>query len=235
MVKLSIDNQQIEVKEGTTILEAANELYIDIPTLCYHENLSPFGSCRLCTVEVISAGESKLVTSCNYPIQQAIQVRTNSARAIEGRKLAMELLLAKCPHSEKIQSLAKEMGVEKPRFELKEDECVLCGLCVRACQELTGIGAIRFIDRGVNRNVEEPFIEASTAVCIGCGTCAYICPTGYIKMEEAEGKRIIWDRVFKLKKCKVCGNYWAPEAQLEYIRKKSNLLPDFFDVCPNCR
>jgi NADH dehydrogenase/NADH:ubiquinone oxidoreductase subunit G len=235
MVELIIDNQKTEVEEGTTILEAADKLNIHIPTLCYHEGLSPFGACRLCTVEVIANGTSKLTTACTYPVEQGIEVRTNSQEVLEARKLAVQLLLAKCPRSEKIQSLAREIGVEKPEIEIEEEECILCGLCVRACQEIVGIGAIKFVDRGLNREVKEPSIEVSSDMCIGCGSCAYICPTGFIKMKEADGNRTIWDRVFKLKKCKVCGNCWAPEAQLEYIRKKLNLPLDFFDICPDCK
>jgi len=235
MIELTIDNQKVEVEEGTTILEAASKLNITIPTLCHHENLSPFGACRLCTVEIISDGASGLTTACTYPVEQGIEVRTNSEKALEARKLAAQLLLAKCPSSKEIQDIAKGLGVERLKVEVKEEECILCGLCVRACQEIVGLGVIRFIDRGVNRDVEEPFIEASPDICIGCGTCFYVCPTGYIKMAEAGGKRTIWGREFELKKCKVCGNYWAPEAQLEYIREKLDLPQDFFDVCPNCK
>ncbi|MEA3443006.1 MAG: 2Fe-2S iron-sulfur cluster-binding protein [Chloroflexota bacterium] len=235
MIDLTIDNQKVEVEEGTTILEAADKLNIAIPTLCHHENLSPFGSCRLCTVEIVVNGASELTTACTCPVEQGMEVKTNSEKALEARRLAAELLLAKCPSSEKIQNLARDMGIEKPRVELEEETCILCGLCVRACQELVGVGAIKFIEKGLNRDVPEPFIEASPDICIGCGSCAYICPTNFIKLKEDGDTRTIWDRVFKLKKCKVCGNYWAPEAQLEYITEKLNLPPDFFDVCPNCK
>jgi NADH dehydrogenase/NADH:ubiquinone oxidoreductase subunit G len=235
MIDLTIDNQKVEVEEGATILEAADKLNIAIPTLCHHENLSPFGSCRLCTVEIVVNGTSELTTACTCPVEQGMEVKTNSEKALEARRLAAELLLAKCPYSKKIQSLAKEIGIEKPRLELEEETCILCGLCVRVCQELVEVGAIKFIERGLNRDVPEPFIEASPDICIGCGSCAYICPTNFIKLKEDGDTRTIWDRVFKLKKCKVCGNYWAPEAQLEYIGKKLNLPPDFFDVCPNCK
>jgi len=235
MIELTIDGQKVEVEEGTTVLEAADKLNIAIPTLCHHEDLSPFGSCRLCTVEIRANGKFELTTACTCPAEQGMEVKTDSVKALEARKLAAELLLARCPSSKKIQKVAGEIGVEKPRVEVKEEACILCGLCVRTCQELVEVGAIKFIDKGLNRDISEPFIEVSTDKCIGCGSCAYICPTNFITLKEEGDTRIIWDRVFKLKKCKVCGNYWAPEAQLEYIGEKLNLPPDFFDVCPNCK
>jgi bidirectional [NiFe] hydrogenase diaphorase subunit len=235
MVELIIDGQKVEVEEGNTILRAADKLKIAIPTLCYHENLTPFGACRVCTVEVVTDGVSSLTTACNCPVKQGMEVRTNSEKALEARMLAVELLLAKSPDSEVIRSLAREVGVEEPRVKLDTEGCILCGLCVRTCQEIVGAGALRLVDRGLNRDVKETFVEASMDKCIGCGSCAYICPTNFIKLEETKDTRTIWDRVFKLKKCQVCGNYWAPEAQLEYIRKTCNLPSDFFDVCPNCK
>jgi len=238
MVELTIDNQRVRVKKGTTILEAADRFNITIPTLCHHENLTPLGSCRLCTVEVIVNGISKLTTACTFPVEQGIEVRTTSQKALEARRLAAELLLAKCPTSAKIKSLAQEIGVAKPRIKVREEDCILCELCVRTCREIVGRQALKFINRGLNQRVE-PRIDFSPDMCIGCGSCAYVCPTGAIKMEDKDGTRVVyarnWEKEFKLKKCKVCGNYWAPEEQLEYIRGKLNLPPDFFDVCPNCR
>ncbi len=238
MVELTIDNQRVKVKEGTTILEAADKLNISIPTLCHHENLTPLGSCRLCTVEVTVDGTSKLTTACTFPVEQGIKVRTTSRKALEARRLAAELLLAKCPTSVKVRNLAKEIGVDKPRIKVREEDCILCELCVRTCQEIVGRQAIRFINRGLNQSVE-PHVDLLPDMCIGCGSCAYVCPTGAIKMEDKGDARVIhgpkWEIEFKLKKCKVCGNYWAPEEQLEYITKSLDLPPGFFDVCPNCR
>lgn len=241
MVTINIDGQKLEAKEGQTILEIARENGIYIPTLCHNENLAPYGACRLCSVEISKGGRSRIVASCLYPVEEGLKVKTNSPRIINDRKMIMELLLARCSQNEVIKKLASEMGVEQSAFKseyLEDKDCILCGLCVRTCEQIVERSAISLVNRGVNREVATPFLEPSAA-CIGCGSCAYVCPTGAIKMEDKDGTRVVyarnWEKEFKLKKCKVCGNHWAPEEQLEYIRGKLNLPPDFFDVCPNCR
>jgi len=238
MVTLTINGQEVKAKEGATILEAAKEADIYIPTLCYHESVSPYGACRLCSVEIFKGGRSRVVASCLYPVEEGLEVRTDTERIKEIRKMIIELLLARCPNVKVIRDLAEQMGVERPEFSPEEEDCILCGLCVRACEEIVGIGAISLVGRGVERKVGTPFFEEPGA-CIGCGACAYICPTGAIQMEDVGDTRIIrrWggEARFKLKKCKVCGYYFAPEIQLEYIRKKASLSEDYFDVCPNCR
>jgi bidirectional [NiFe] hydrogenase diaphorase subunit len=241
MVTINIDGQKLEAKEGQTILEIARENGIYIPTLCHNENLAPYGACRLCSIEISTGGRWRMVASCLYPVEEGLKVVTNSPRVINNRRMIMELLLARCSQNEVIKKLASEMGIEQTPFKseyLENKDCILCSLCVRACEQIVGRSAISLVNRGVNREVAPPFLEPSAA-CIGCGSCAYVCPTGAIKMEDKDGTRVVyarnWEKEFKLKKCKVCGNYWAPEEQLEYIRGKLNLPPDFFDVCPNCR
>ncbi len=241
MITLNIDGKKLKAKGEQTILEVARENGIDIPTLCYHENLAPYGACRLCIVEIFKNGRSRLVTSCLYPVEEGLEVKTNSSRVINNRKMIMELLLARCSKNKAIKELASSMGVEQPSFKseyLEDEDCILCGLCVRACEQVVERSAISLVNRGVKREVAPPFLEPSPS-CIGCGSCSYVCPTGAIKMEDREDTRILcarnWKKEFKLQKCKVCGNYWAPEEQVEYMRKKANLTLDFFNVCPNCR
>ena len=189
LVRIEIDGQKIEVEKGTTILEAAKKLGIEITTLCYHKAFTAYGACRLCSVEITRRGRKRLVTSCNYPVEDCITVETDSPRVRRGRKMILELLLSKCPQVKVIQDLAREMGIEKTRFTPKNEDCILCGSCIRACEEAIGSSIISFVNRGINREVSTPFHEISPD-CIACGACQYVCPTGAIKLEKFTDKEI---------------------------------------------
>lgn len=223
------------------ILQVARENNIYIPTLCEHEAVASYGACRLCLVEITSRGRQRLVTSCLYPVEEGLVVRTDTERIARIRKMLMELLLSRCPDSEVIQELAKRLGVDGTHFKLQtnRNKCILCALCVRACQEVVGVSAISLVNRGVDREIATPFKKDLSEACIGCGSCAYVCPTGAITAVEGNGKRIIeWPHQqmeFKLKKCLVCGTYWAPERQVEYIAKISGTRLEDYETCPNCR
>ena len=236
MVTLTIDGQEIQAEEGATILEVARQEGIEIPTLCYHEAVSPAGVCRLCMVEITKDTRSRLVASCLYPAEEGLEVKSHSERVMNIRKTVMELLLARCPNSKPIQDLARSMGIETTDFDLEDMDCILCGLCVRVCEEIAGVSAISLVSRGTQRKVAPPFDEPSED-CIGCGSCARVCPTGTIKIEDVGDTRIIhnWKVEFKLKQCKVCGNYFAPQAQLDYLRKTLDLPEEHFELCQNCR
>ncbi|MFX1352207.1 MAG: Coenzyme F420 hydrogenase/dehydrogenase, beta subunit C-terminal domain, partial [Promethearchaeota archaeon] len=141
--------------------------------------LSPFGACRICSVEITDKrGRKRIVTSCNYPVYEGLEVDTKSENAIRTRKLLLELLLARCPKVDKIKNLAREYGIQKPSFwiEDEDEDCILCGLCARVCEELVGVSAINFANRGVEREVTAPYHSISDD-CIGCGACAIVCPT----------------------------------------------------------
>ncbi|MGD0451301.1 MAG: Coenzyme F420 hydrogenase/dehydrogenase, beta subunit C-terminal domain [Candidatus Bathyarchaeia archaeon] len=198
-ITLKMDGQEVKAKEGATILEVAKSMGINIPTLCYHKALSAFGSCRVCSVEIIDKrGKSRMVTSCNYPVEEGLVVNTKSEKTVKVRKLLLDLLLARTPKVPKIQQLALEYGIEKPSFyvEDEDEDCILCGLCTRVCDELVGVNAIDFAKRGVEREVTTPY-ETFSNDCIGCGACATICPTKskrtraytYPTLEE-DGKKI---------------------------------------------
>jgi len=239
MITLNIDGHEFKAEEGQTILQVARENGIDIPTLCHHEAIEPYGACRLCIVEVTKGKHTRIVTSCLYPAEEGLQVKIDSPRVMNNRKMILELLLARCSKNKVIRELASQMGIEQPSFKsenLEDNDCIVCGLCVRACEQVVGVSAISLVNRGITKEPTSPFLEPA-ADCIGCGSCYYICPTGAIKMEDRKDTRIIynWKVEFKLKKCKFCGNYWAPEKQLEYIRKKWNLSEEFFDICPTCK
>lgn len=191
-VTLTIDGRDVEAEKETSLLEAAKSIGISIPTLCYHPALSPFGACRLCTVEIISRGRSRLVTSCNYPVEEGLEVRTSSPPVIRARKMLIELMLARAPKAKVLQDLAREYGVDKVRFKVGNEEelCILCGLCVRMCEEVVGVSAINFTKRGTEREVTV-LPEISPEVCIGCGACASVCPTGLITVEDLYGRKIL--------------------------------------------
>lgn len=175
MITLTMNGMRVKAEEGQTILDVARFLGIDIPTLCYYEGLSPYGACRLCTVEIEEGRRTRMVASCLYPAKEGIKVKTHSKKVIEGRKMLVELLLARCPDSKTLQDLASKMSVAKIRFKMENKDCILCGLCVRMCTEQMKGGAIGFIGRGINREVSTPFRTASE-LCRNCGACMYICP-----------------------------------------------------------
>ncbi len=181
-----VDGQMVQIEQGAPIIEAARKLGIFIPTLCYHESVKPYGSCRLCMVEVVQNRQSRLVTSCNFPVDNGMEVFTDTAKVRKIRRMVVELLLARCGDVPLIRTLARQMGIETSRFKKKEKkECILCALCVRFCEEVVGVGAIGLANRGTEREVATPFRMASD-VCIGCGSCTYICPTGCIEMVPDE-------------------------------------------------
>ena len=196
-ITLEVDGRDVKAKEGMTILEAARSEGIDIPTLCYHPALSPFGACRLCSVKIITGhGRERIVTACTYPVEEGLKVETKAPEVIAGRKKILELLLARCPVVEKIKDLARDYGVEapRPRLKLKDEKCILCGLCARICEERMGVSAINFVGRGVDRKVETPFqltLDINLDVCMACGACAFVCPTGAIKLEDITKKKPI--------------------------------------------
>jgi coenzyme F420-reducing hydrogenase beta subunit len=178
-ITLKIDGNEVNAKEGTSIFDVAKTVGIEIPTLCYHPALEPFGACRVCSVEITdNRGRKKIVTSCNYPVSEGLIVDTKSEKVFRTRQMLLELLLARCPNAKRIQDLAREYGIEKPSFCVvdPEEDCILCGLCARVCEELVGVSAINFANRGVKREVTAPYHTISDD-CVGCGACAIVCPT----------------------------------------------------------
>jgi NADH dehydrogenase/NADH:ubiquinone oxidoreductase subunit G len=194
VVHFTVDDKEIAVSGGQTILEAVQRMpgIGNIPHLCYHPAVKPYGACRLCTVEVVEGSRPRFVAACLYPVKEGLVVKTDTERVRKLRKGVLELLLARCPNVKRIQELAEEYEVKKPRFVLGDQDCILCGLCVRACQEIIGKSAISLVNRGIYRQVAAPFYayELSKEDCIGCGDCAYVCPTGAIQMGP-DGKPLL--------------------------------------------
>jgi heterodisulfide reductase subunit A2 len=178
MVELTINDQHVEVEEGTKLLRAIEKLGIKVPTLCDHKALSPYGACRLCIVEVGTKGRSaQIQASCAYPAEEGLFVTTETERLRRARKITAELLLARCPDSETIQRIAADLGVKEPRVKKKFDDCVYCGLCVRMCAEKMGRSAVGFSGRGPRKKVASPFGKHNP-MCWTCGACNFICPVG---------------------------------------------------------
>ena len=177
---LQIDGREVKTREGMTILEAAQSVGINIPTLCHYEKLEPYGACRICTVEIEARGRTNLVVACLYPAEQNLVVRTRSEKVDKTRKILLELMLAHAPEAGGLQDLAKEYGADEARFEKEPSFCILCGLCVRYCAEVKKKNAIGFIDRGARREVS--FIpEIASRECNNCKECFSLCPTSALQ------------------------------------------------------
>jgi len=208
MIHLTIDDQLIEVSPSYTLLQAARDAKrgIAIPTLCYLESLAPYAACRLCLVELVGPRGSKLVASCAYPCEDGLVVRTHSDMVLDARRTVVELLMSIAGHVPAVQALAAELGVPAPYVTLEPNDCILCGLCVRACKEIVGVGAISLTQRGMARAVSTPF-QISSADCIECATCALVCPTGAIRVEQfTRPARTMhtWALAYVRRACRLC-------------------------------
>ncbi len=182
MISFTLNRLEVQVDEGLTVLEACKFYGIEIPTLCYYEGLQPYGGCRLCLVEIGQGENTKLVSSCTYPVEQGLVVRTNTKRVVNARKMMIELLVSICPQSKQIQDLASKYHVTKVRFPTRNDDCILCGRCVRMCKEQMQAGAIGFSQRGYNKKIVAPF-DARSEECRLCGGCIYICPACQLRCQ----------------------------------------------------
>jgi heterodisulfide reductase subunit A len=183
MITLTINDRKVEVEEGSTVLQAAEKLGIHIPTLCYHKSLVPYGACRLCLVELDGANGPVIQASCVYPAQEGLVVRTDTERVIKNRRIMLELLLARCPDVPRLKEMAEEMGIKESRFPKKNEDCILCGLCTRVCEERMGVGAVSFVNRGSRRKVSPPY-DKHSPICIACGACKVVCPTDAMDLSE---------------------------------------------------
>jgi len=190
MIRLTINGLEVSVEEGMTVLEAAEFLGFPIPTLCHMEGLSPYGACRVCMVEIGEGARAKLVSSCSYPVEEGLIVRTASTRVLRARRMVIELLLASCPQSKVIQDLAAAHGVNRQRFRQEHEDCILCGLCVRMCEEQMMAKAIGFRYRGDQRSIGTPFNMRSEQ-CRLCGACMYVCPACQLRCTYTEPDKAV--------------------------------------------
>ena len=212
MVRFRIDGRDAEFEEGTTLLEAARTLEIDIPTLCFDEAVSPYGACRLCIIEVTAGGRKRLAASCTYPVEDGIEVVTDSEEIHRARSLVMELLIAKSPDAPYLRQLAESLGIEisgKYSFhEEEQNDCIMCGLCSRICAEVVGAAAIDFAQRGVDSRVV-PFFSRRSEACIGCATCVTVCTTNYLKVEDLHASEVAhaWGHQDDERRCLICSGW----------------------------
>jgi len=232
-MQITVDGTVCECEKGEFILQVAKRNGINIPTLCHHEGFPGHGACRLCIVEVIENGRGKIVVSCLYPVEHECEVLTDSAKVRSQRGMILRLLQKKAPDSEEIKELCRRYNAaDIPRFTEDEgSKCIMCGLCVRACTELS-VGAISTVNRGIFKKIATPYGEPSS-VCIGCGSCAYVCPTGAIDIEENDAVRKIWGKTFRLVRCSSCGRVIGTEEEIALAASRSGNEPDH--LCDSCR
>jgi len=226
MINIEVNNKKIEAKPGETILTALKRAGITVPTLCFLEGMTPTGSCRMCVVEI--EGFADLIPSCAFPVSEGMKIYTDSQRVVNARKTIVELLLANhpddclyCPRNMncELQKLSEIAGVTDRKFLAKKSEhhldysspsivrdpakCILCGRCIRVCEEVQGISAIDFIGRGSRAFVGTAFNEGiNISSCINCGQCINVCPTGALT-EQSSIKNVL-NAIADPKKTVVC-------------------------------
>ncbi len=177
-VTITIDGRTTDVAQGTTILNAARQMGITIPTLCNFRGLPAYAACRVCLVELETPRGPRYAASCSHPAEDAQVVHTDTDQVRQLRQTVLELMLAEAPASPELAEFAAKLGVRSTPFEAKADgQCVLCGLCVRVCGQLMGRGAVNMVGRGAERKVAPAFGE-QTNQCQACGACEFVCPTG---------------------------------------------------------
>lgn len=229
MVNFTINGRNAAVEKGTTILNAAREVGVRIPTLCHDNRMKPTGACRLCIVEV--GGSAELPASCTTPVREGMVIETESRRVRAARKQVLELLWEDHPNEcltcEKagecqLQDYCYLYGVEaegyapprtrhakdetNPFYVFDRDKCILCGKCVRMCEELQGVSAINFSQRGHETVITHPFGKGmENSACVSCGNCVAVCPTGAL-YEKTQTKFRAWDVEQRVRTtCGYCG------------------------------
>jgi len=220
MLNIILNGLPVKVEKGTTILEAARFYGFPVPTLCHMESLSPYGACRLCVVEIGEGENTRLVTSCTHPVEENLKVRTSSQKVIKARKMIIELLLASCPQSKIIQDIASAHNVRQQRFRQEHEDCILCGLCVRMCEEQMMAKAIGFQGRGENRRIGTPF-NVKSEECRLCGACMHICPACQLRCTYTEPDKAI---------CGGCANLSPPCVEKEEFHD----MMCYMDPCVAC-
>jgi NADH dehydrogenase/NADH:ubiquinone oxidoreductase subunit G len=237
-IHMTVDGREAAARAGETLLDVCRRLGKDIPTLCHHDGLEPYAACRVCLVEVVAGARRELAPSCQYPVSEGLAIETDTPAVREGRRTVLELLLARCPASDVVRDLAARYGVTETPYPSDDPDqtCILCGLCVRACEERVGAAAIGFSQRGIDRGVGSPFDESADA-CIGCRACVAVCPTGHIRSSDDGPLRRMetWKTELELSRCEACGRPFAPARQLDHLRQKLPEPLPLATLCQACR
>ena len=207
---------------------------IRIPVLCRSDAFADHRACcRVCIVEVVERDRSKIVTSCVYPVESQIEVFTQSERIREDRAAIFALLKSRAPQADVLGKMSR--GLDMDGFDrfitIDNEKCILCGLCVQACNSL-GTGAISTVNRGTDKKIDTPYGVASK-FCVGCLSCANVCPTGAIEYGQGDGKRTIWNREFELAICEECGHVMGTKESVAYAAAKTGAETPV--VCDDCR
>ncbi len=202
LVNIMINDKKISTQAGVTVLQAAQEAGIDIPTLCNHPALSYVGGCRMCIIEV--KGQRTLQTACTFPVSEGMEVQTDSPQTIKARKLVLDMLFSErnhfCPYCERsgfceLQDLGYRLGVDHWVFPtytkkfpldashkyylMEHNRCILCGRCVRACDEIVANHTLGLRQRGSESMIHaDAHVPLGESTCVSCGTCVQVCPTG---------------------------------------------------------
>jgi len=230
---IEIDGRKCNCEKGEYLLDVAARNGIYIPTLCHNESLRGMAACRICSVEIETEAGGQVVSACVYPVEIEIKVRTDSVKIKGQRRMLLSLLAAKAPESGIIRDRLQAEGGSLPeRFiRLEGKKCILCGLCVQACEKV-GSGAIGTFGRGTEKKVSTPYGDPS-ADCIGCSSCAAVCPTGAIAVSEEKDARTIWGKTFALVKCEKCGAAVGTREELKRAAKIAGTEPPA--LCAECR
>jgi NADH dehydrogenase/NADH:ubiquinone oxidoreductase subunit G len=179
-IRMKIDGREVVAAVGMSVLDAARGAGVPIPTLCHHDDLQPYGGCRLCIVEAESEGRRSIVASCVHPAEDGLVIATRSEKIDRIRRSILELLLAHAPDSLPLQELAREYGADRSKFDQEASFCVHCGLCVRYCAEIKQKDAVGFIGRGIRKEIS--FLpEIASVECNDCKECFPLCPTSYLQ------------------------------------------------------
>lgn len=233
-MKILLNGQEREAQTGDTILDLCRREGVFIPTFCYHQAFGGQGACRMCMVEVKEEGQvqNRLVAACTYPLHRPAEITTESERITRIRRTLAMLLARRAGEHPLLQEMMEQYGAPAMTpFTVEPAACILCGLCIHACEEM-GKTAIWSMYRGIDKRVATPYDEAAEE-CMGCAACVRVCPTQAIKMQENSAERIIWNKTFELAACQRCGRFYATREELAYLQEHGEYGQEQY--CESCR